>query len=176
MKKFRLFLIAVFYLCFTMAAEPVKMMAAQAQETTQTYQLHECTDDKLGVKFLCDPDWEIQSGDNVMLIIINKNPSVTLTVAKSDTPVVFMEQLTNPVLQELGQYQDGFRTQIVDLGGQQAIQVIGKSKEIASAGLIDFYAIHDINLYSILFLVDPRDSFADYEALFGKIKESFQFL
>ncbi|MCA9409324.1 MAG: hypothetical protein H6755_01090 [Candidatus Omnitrophica bacterium] len=148
---------------------------ADVQPAVEIVNLHTCRDEKMKVEFLCYPDWELKTENDTLLMIISDQPYVTFTIAKSESPVIFLKQLTNSVLQELGQYQDGFKTQVVLLAGEEAIQIMGVSKELLSSGFNDYYLIHDLQLYSFLFSVDPKERWKDYEDLIYRIKESIKF-
>jgi len=139
-------------------------------------ELEVCTDDKLQVKFLCNPDWELETEDNAMLIVISKDPVVTLTIAKAKSPVIFLEQLTKETLAEMGQYADGFTQEKAQFAGQEAVKVQGVPKEFPEIRLLDHYVLYDLILYSVLFSVNPKEKFDDYAALFNKITESFAFV
>ncbi|MCA9399076.1 MAG: hypothetical protein KC618_04960 [Candidatus Omnitrophica bacterium] len=140
----------------------------------QDVELNECHDETLGITLLCNPEWPFLSEENVIMLILNDSPLVTATIAVSDSPVLSLKQLTNDVIQELGGYKDGFQTQMVQFGGQEAIQVAGVHKTYENVGLVDYYVIHDVNLYSILFSVEPKDNWWDYEELLFKIRDSIQ--
>ena len=148
------------------------------KETTisETVQLHECQDERIGIKFFCHPDWELETQEDVLFIIINQEPAVTLTIAKSDDEIMFMEQLTNEVLQTMGQYGVGFTTQMLKISGQEAIQVDGYSEEYPEIRVRDYYLTYNMKLYSILFSVNPRDKWMDYQELFEQIIKSVQII
>ena len=137
--------------------------------------LNECTDSKLKVHFSCNPDWELQTEHNTMLIIIFQKPLVTMTVGKSDTHVLFVEQLTKDNLQEMGQYAEGFTIEKGTLAGENAVRVSGFPKDHPEVKFLDYYILHDLHLYSVLFSVSPKERWNDYGALFNKILQSFAF-
>jgi hypothetical protein len=138
-------------------------------------ELHRCSDAKLGVRFYCNPDWELVSEGDSMLMIISEDPVVTLTIAKSEQPVIFLDQLTEDVLQEIGQYADGFGVSRVWMANQEAVQVIGHHRWHPETQLIDHYLIHDVDLYSVLISISPKESVRDYENLLNIIVEHFEF-
>jgi len=158
---------------------PAGMPAENFDENSapiKTVDLQVCTDDKLQVKFLCNPDWELETEDNAMLIVISEDPVVTLTIAKSKSPVIFLEQLTKETLAEMGQYTDGFTQETAQFAGHEAVKVQGVPKEFPEIRLLDHYVLYDLSLYSVLFSVNPKEKFDEYAALFNKIAESFTFV
>ena len=165
-------------------SDGIKVFAADSSSPSQPVHqsavkeipLHECTDDRMAVKFLCNPDWKLETKENTLFIIIEETPSVTLTIARSDSPVIFLKQLTKPVLQEMGQYEKDFQTQDVKLNNSDALMVSGYSKDHPDLRLLDYYLIHDVQLYSILFAVAPKERWDDYEELIKKIVGSIEFL
>ena len=148
----------------------------KSQSPIKTVALHECKDQTLGLQFLCNPDWELEAHDQSMLIIISSDPAVTLTISKAKSPVIFFEQLTDTALKEMGQYVDGFTKEKVQIAGENATKVMGYSIGYPEIRLLDFYFLRDFELYSILFSVNPKEKFSDYESLFISIITSIQFL
>ena len=144
---------------------------------SQTVAHQVCSEEKtLKVQFLCNPDWQLQTEKNAMHLIISDDPAVTLTIAKADSPVIFIEQLTDKALKAMGQYQDGFFKARVKVASQDAVKVEGLSEQFPEIRLVDFYVIHDLSLYSILFSVNPKGEWFRYAAVLEKIIQSFQFM
>jgi len=139
-------------------------------------ELQVCTDDKLRVKFLCNPDWALETEADAMLIVISEDPAVTMTIAKSKSPVIFLGQLTKEALQEMGQYAEGFSQEKAKLASGDAIKVQGFSREFPEIRLLDYYLLHDLSLYSVLFSVNPKEKFDDFGPLLNQIADSFGFL
>ena len=138
--------------------------------------LSSCTDKKLGITFLCGADWELETDQDAILAVISEDPAVTLTVARTKSPVKFVEQLSWPVLRELGQYaSSGFTTKPLKLAGDEALEVNGIPEDFPEMKLRDFYILHGDYLYSVLFSVNPRQALKDYQPLFNKIIGSIQF-
>lgn len=135
-----------------------------------------CKDEELGVRLLCNPDWELQTDKETILIIISSDPAVTLTIARQKTPLISVEQLSNTLLTELGQYEEGFDTERIHLAGQEAIKVKGFYKSYPQIRLLDYYLIHNSSLYMVLFSVNPKEKWDDYKFLIKRITESLSFL
>lgn len=146
------------------------------QEINSLISLQLCTDERLQVKFLCNLGWEIQTGKNALFMVISQDPAVTFTIVRSDSEVIFLKQLTRDVLQEMGQYKDWFKTEYVKLANESAIKVEAFSKDFPEMQLMDYYLIHDLGLYSILFSVSPKERFADFKVLIEKIAQSLVFI
>jgi len=134
--------------------------------------LHLCRDDHLGVELLCNRKWKQDKEDNVVMMVIEEDPAVLLTVARMEKPVTGIEELTADRIKILGQYADGFKTQRVRVGGDEAVKVEGFSEPFPEMRLMDFYVVHDYTLYSFLFSVNSKDEWDNYTVLFDKIVES----
>ena len=143
---------------------------------SKSIDLHECSEKKLGLKFLCNPDWIIETDKDSILIVISDEPAVTMTLAQAKSPVIFFEQLNDEALTGMGQYENGFTRKQISIGGEKAWQVKGFSKGYPEIQLLDFYFIHDFKLYSVLFSVDPKQDFDNYEELFTRMAQSITFL
>lgn len=149
-------------------------MPPQKNVHARTIELAMCTDKKLGVRFLCRGDWTIQTEDNAILVIISEDPSVTFTIAKSDSSVLYLEQLTDRALQAMGQYADGFKRERTHLGKIEAIKVEGTSRVYPQIRLLDYYVIHDNRLYGLLFSVNPKERWQDFESLIEAVSQSIE--
>ena len=167
---------AAFRVSVSVAEEPVQETVKKADIPQKAVELSPCRDGRLGVKFLCDPDWELQTEEETMLIVISSDPAVTVTVARSKAPVVFVEQLTKESLKQMGQYADGFMTENVQFAKQKAVKVEGFAEAYPEIRLLDYYVVNDFKLFSVLFSVNPKEKWADYRPLIEKVVESFEFL
>lgn len=137
--------------------------------------LQMCADKDLGVKFLCDPTWKLQPIDNALLIIITSEPDVTMIVARMDSEIKYLSQLTDTVLEKMKHYEEGFRTETVEIGDREAIKVKAFSKIFPNRRLLDYYFIHHGDVHSVLFSVNPKDQADKYLPLFKEIMDSFGF-
>ena len=169
---------AIFSLIFLKALGPniFSEAADKSSNTIGAIELHECKDAKLKIQFLCYPDWELQTEKDTVLIIVSKDPLVTITIAKSDDAPISLRQLTPRALKEMGQYADGFETQNVVINGQGGVEVKGRSLTHPKARFLDYYIVRHGELYSLLFSVEPHERWRDYEPLLIKIKDSVRFL
>ena len=146
----------------------------KAEESLAT-QLTTCTDKKLGVEFLCGAEWQLETDQDALLMIISEEPAITLTVAKTKSPVTFVEELSQPVLKEIGQYADHFDFKRTKVAGEEAIEVNAVAEKFPEIRLRDFYILRGSQLYSILFSVNPQEALERYQPLFKKIIESIVF-
>lgn len=163
--------------CPCVFAQPVLLNLESSSFEADKIALHNCQDAQLEVQFLCNPEWQLEEDENLIFIIIQEdNPAVTMTVAKSQAPVVFLEQLTESRLQEMGKYADGFNRARVPLAETEAIRIKAFPRAYPELRLIDYYLLHNDQLYSILFSINPKERAADYEPLIKKIVSSFKFL
>ena len=179
MRRLKLiFLLFFFFLPVNWAAaqSSVEPLSPVAIADTSKEDLLTCKDEELGVRLLCNPDWELQTDKETILIIISSDPAVTLTIARQKTPLISVEQLSNTLLTELGQYEEGFDTERIHLAGQEAIKVKGFYKSYPQIRLLDYYLIHNSSLYMVLFSVNPKEKWDDYKFLIKRITESLSFL
>ena len=135
-----------------------------------------CTDKKLDVKFLCNLDWEMETNEGAVLIIISEDPAVTMTISKSNKSVLFLEQLNDRTLEAIGNYKEGFKAQKAWIKEKQGMKVEGFSRGYEEIRLLDYYFISGNTLYGILFSVNPKEGWEAYEPLFEKIVESVDFV
>ncbi len=152
------------------------LLDSSSPDMSSEEKLQICKDEELGVKLLCNPDWELQTGKEAILIIISSDPAVTLTIARQKSPIVSLEQLSNSLLTELGQYEEGFDTERTRLANQEAIKVKGFYKNYSQVRLLDYYLVHDSFLYMILFSVNPKEEWDHYKFLIKKVAESLSFI
>lgn len=166
---------AGFVLCVVLLAG-----AAFSQEGpddgNQEIALSTCSDEEFGVEFLCNPDWQIEVGQGAILIIISEDPAVTMTIAKTYTPVFSLSQLDRDVLKKMGQYAEGFETERLIFANRDAIKVKGFAEDYPEMRLLDYYSINDVDMYSILFSVSPKEEWDRYQYLIDHIAESFRFI
>ena len=138
--------------------------------------LENCAEKTLEVEFLCDPEWKSGKKGNTVFAVISADPAVTLTIHRRASPVVSLLQWDHQQLKDLGKYADGFRTEQVAFAGEEALKVKAFSEEYPQIRLLDYYLIHDGDLYSILFSVEPKENWDDYKFLLQKIAHSFNFI
>ena len=135
-----------------------------------------CQVKDLGVKFLCQKDWAIRPVDDAVLVIISAEPDVTLIVARIDSRIKFLSQLTNSFLETKERYARGFRTERVKFADREAIKVKAFAKDKPQKRLLDYYFINDSSLYGVLFSVKPKEDTDDYKFLFQDIIDRFEFI
>ena len=173
MKKYLYVFIYAFLMSFAVHVQ-AEEGAVKAAIPVEEIILQQCTDGTLGVKFLCNPDWSLETDENAILVVISEDPAVLFTVAKVETPLAFVEELNGEQLKQMGQYADEFSTQLIQLAGHDALKVEGFSEKYPSIRLRDYYVIQGNVLYSFLFSVDPRELFNKYSPLFEKIISSVE--
>jgi hypothetical protein len=135
-----------------------------------------CSDEEFGVEFLCNPDWQIEVDQKALLIIISEDPAVTMTIAKTYTPVFSLSQLDRDVLKTMGQYAEGFETERMIFADRDAIKIQGFAEDYPEMRLLDYYLINDVDMYSVLFSVSPEEEWDNYQSLINRITESFRFI
>jgi hypothetical protein len=137
--------------------------------------LYHCFDESFGLKILCNPDWALEEADNAFMMIISADPAVTVTVVKIDSKIRFLGQLTRDAIQEIGQYASGFQYDYVDLAGEKAYKVKALSKKYPEIRLLDYYLVHEGQLYGLLFSISPKEAWDNYQFLFKRMAESVEF-
>jgi len=167
---YRLLLTSFFFLLANGAA-----FSSAEDVKNKTLLLNECHDETLRIKFLCNPDWELLTKDNVILVVIDNDPYISLTIARSDVNVYGIEQLTKEMLKEMGQYRDGFTFEKIRIDQKSALKVDGISQVGGDRGLRDYYLIYKEHLYSILFTIQPNYYLLDYEGLIEQVIQSIRF-
>lgn len=135
-----------------------------------------CTDQKLGIQFSCDPDWKIETDENVLMVIMSDHPSVTMTITKTYPAPSSLDELTMPALKEIGGYADGFTVYRMVLNDRSLVEVRGVSAKIPDLQLHDYYFLDGQNLFGILFAVEPFDALSAYDSLIKSIISSLKFL
>lgn len=146
------------------------------QQAQGVVDLHLCREAKLGVEILCNRNWKQEiDRDQAVLMVISQDPAVLLTVAKAKEPVTGIEELTQEKIKSLGHYALGFTMETVTLSGSPAVKVEGFSEDFPETRLLDYYVVHDYQLYSFLFSIDPKEAWVDYAVLFAKIAQSITF-
>ena len=148
------------------------VLAADQKEVT----LQSCSDQKLGIKFLCNPDWDLETQNDAMLITISDNPRVLLTIMKSTQSVLLLEQLTERMLTSIVDYKDGFTKNRIPFAGGEAMAVEGSLESAPQIRVLDYYVIHDNSLYGILFSVEPKEKWDDYKGVIDTIAKSIEFV
>src|SRR5436190_279079 len=134
-------------LCSALRADEVKAKAPE-----ETVYLNMCSELKLGFKIKCNPDWQLETRDQSLMMIIKAGPAefVTLTISRSKDKVKGLSELTRSVLQFLGQYEDFFKINQSTVGLQPAYVIKARAKDHPDIQLYDFYVVKNQYLYSIL--------------------------
>jgi hypothetical protein len=114
--------------------------------------------------------------DDDLLIVISESPSVTLTITRVPTHLRYLDQINNLILEEMDLYQPGFRTERIKLSENSAVKIKAFSARQPDTRVSDYLILHDGNLYGLLFAVQPKDNWDEYQHLIDKVVSSFQFL
>jgi hypothetical protein len=157
-----------FCVCFAQTDEP----SSQNEEFTPAPD--KCADSEFGFEFFCDPNWKWKRVKDTMMIIISTKPMVTCTIAKLDSPIKYLSQLTDDVLVKKQLYQDGFHTERVKFLDREAIHVKAMSRNFDNIRLSDYFFVRHQALYGILFSVYPSEEWENYKFAVKKILESFK--
>jgi hypothetical protein len=173
------FLAAVLVLSLPVCALAAEYPADQIVDKTTVngveIPLYSCTDDEFKLKVLCNPDWGLETYSEAFLMAISEDPAVTLTIVKLKFKIEDISQLTDLYLQETKHYAKGFATERVLFAGHEAVMVKSFAAEYPEIRLLDYYVIHEGQLYGFFFSVNPKESWDDYQFLIKKISQSVEF-
>jgi len=176
MRNIYLFIFMLVAFSFSVMPARADMVDLDGHAFAESIQLEYCSDEILGVRFLCNSNWEVRAEAGTIMIIISADPAVTMTVAKSYTPIATLSQLDEETLTELGQYAEGFSVERVTLAGREALKVKAFPIDYPQARLVDYYLLNDLDFYSLLFSIDPKEEWDKYKFLIQKIADSFYFI
>ena len=137
--------------------------------------LNQCSDDELGVRFLCDFGWVQRKVDGTMLFTINQDPAVKMKIVRIDMDILFIQQLSRDRLEALGRYGRGFVIDEVEVAGLKAIKVKAFSEADPNERMCDYYVVHDKTLYGLMFSVSYKGQWDEYKFLFEDIAGNFRF-
>lgn len=172
MKIWKLIILCFVFLNFMMTFSGL----AAELESTENQESNICVNPKLGIQFYCEDKWKVRMLDDAVLVVISSEPMATVTVARIDTDIKYLSQLTHKVLKDKELYKEGFRAERSKLGGKDTLQIKAFSKQYADRRVLDFFFIHEEALYGVLFAVYPKDSWDQYKFLIKNIVDSFEFL
>lgn len=153
-----------------------KELRIKNDSSTESSALEYCRDDELGVRLLCDPQWYLQAEKDSLFLIISQIPRVTLEIAKLDTGMISLSQLSRMYFDEEGYYQDGFAVEDVRVKNFPAIKVKAFSKDFPAIRIVDYYFLKGSDLYGLFFSVEPKEEWDRYKFLFQEVAQSFVFL
>ncbi len=138
--------------------------------------IHLCRDQKLGLQFICDPDWPIETDTNVLMLIIQENPSITLTLTKIEEGPSSLDELTPEILAEIGPYAKGFKTHRVWMNQYDTLMIEAKTINDPNQRVVDFYLLKNNTLYGVMFFFESFESLMESQHLFEQIITSLDFI
>jgi len=154
--------------------EPIQVY--QTQEIKKAADPNYCMYAGLGIKFLCKPTWQLHPAKDGILVIVSDDPAVTFTIEKLNSSVIMLEQITKSYLSALGLYAKGFAIEKVPLANKEAVMVKAFSKVYPEKRLLDYYLIHNKELYSFSFSINPREKWDLNKFLVRDVAHSLSFL
>ena len=147
-----------------------------AEKDVKNLKLDYCKEKSLGIKFKCDKDWEIQTIKDAVLVVISSEPDVTLIIAKIDSRIKFLSQLTKDFLSSKDRYAPGFRLENINFVDRKALKVKAFAKNNKDKRILDYYFLNNSVLYGILFSVNPKEDTSQFKFLFKQIIDDFKFI
>lgn len=140
------------------------------------YELQTCTEAALQVQFLCNPSWDYHLSEDALLVVISSEPLVTATFARMDAEINYLYQLNKNTLANKNLYRKGFKADLREVNGEDVMVVRAFSRSEPQRRVLDFFYIHQGQLFGALFAVHPIDSWDDYKFLIKTISESIELL
>lgn len=134
-----------------------------------------CICHEFDVSFECRPDWKWLRMEDKIIVIISTDPTVTLTLAKDDERIVFLEQLTPRRLGAANKYRDDFQIEPVRISGSPAVKVKAYARNWEDVRLSEYYYLRASSLHRVSFAVHPRDAWPQQQYLIQSIIDSFHF-
>lgn len=163
-------------LLFVGGIEHAAAKAPPQKDLIKRYQLEPCNEAELAIEFLCNPAWEYHVSKDALLVVISKEPLVTATFARMDAEVNYLYQLNKNTLAKKNLYRKGFKADLKKVNGQDVMVVRAFSRSEPQRRVLDFFYIHQGELFGALFAVHPIDNWDDYKFLIKAISESIQLL
>lgn len=148
----------------------------EKEDLIEKFGLQTCNDKTLAVEFLCNPQWEFHVSEHALLVVISKEPLVTATFARLDAEINYLYQLDKTELTKRNLYTKGFKADLRKVNGQDAMVVRAFSRSEPQRRVLDFFYIHQGELFGALFAVHPIDSWDEYKFLIKTISESIRLL
>jgi len=135
-----------------------------------------CQSKTLGVEIGCLSSWEFIEGDSAVLLRIADYPETTVVIAKTNSSIAFLEQLTKRDLDKTARYANGFRLEPAFVDGAEALKVKAFSQHVIQSRVADYYFIQGGNLWGLFFSVRPKEEWDEVKFLFADLLESFHFI
>jgi hypothetical protein len=158
--------------------QPFFQAGAVAQEEFSSLEIsadqNTCTDRRLNLRFYCENGWKIQQADEAVLVVASSDPMVTLIVARIDSSITLLGQMTKKILDDMKQYRNGYMTEYVTYNDQQFFRVKALAQSDSEKRILDHYFIHEGKLYSILFSVKPKAKWDEHKFLIEKVLQSLK--
>lgn len=140
----------------------------------EEFQLEPCREAELKIEFLCNPAWEYHMSGEALLVVISKEPAVTVTFARMDARINYLYEINKATLAEKNLYRKGFKADLRKVNGQDVLVVRAFSRSEPQRRVLDFFYIHQGELFGALFAVNPIDEWDNYKFLIKTISESIK--
>ena len=134
-----------------------------------------CGDEYLGIKILCNPNWEIEKGEGVIKFFISRTPKESLTISRVKSPLKLTGQLDKEKVSELGAYPSNFKYEYAPLASQQAVKVDAVSSNSLREHRQDYYIVYDQFLYMLYFSIVSDEAWEKDKFMIKEMVKSFRF-
>lgn len=138
--------------------------------------LRKCVSEEVGISFACDPTWKLRNEGKKFTVTINEVPRVEMTIEESEQTTHFISELSQDAFRSMGRYEDGFHFEHLTYCHRETIKINGYLKGHSDARVSDFYLLDHLNLHSVKFTVDPKESWESYKWLIKEIIDSVRFV
>ena len=128
----------------------------------------------MGIRFGCDLSWKVKRVENANVIVISKDPLVTLSFGPMNSKIKLLGQLSPMKLRKTGMYKSGLKSKYVTLAGFNALKVRGYSKDNSDIRRLDYFFIHDSKLCGMSFSIYPKDRWEDARPVITALTESIE--
>ena len=149
---------------------------SEREDLIAKYELQTCSEAALQVEFLCNPAWDYHLSEDALLVVISQDPMVTMTFARMDSEINYLYQMNKNELAKKDLYRQGFKADLRKVNGQDALVVRAFSRSEPQRRVLDFFYIHQGQLFGALFAVHPIDSWDEYKFLIKTISESIELI
>ncbi|VAX36813.1 hypothetical protein MNBD_UNCLBAC01-1317 [hydrothermal vent metagenome] len=171
----KVFLIIAVFLTHPAVLSAITEHLVDITETPVTYgQSNSCINKTFGVTFICNPEWEIKTHNNSIIVTISNSPDVTFIIEKLPSRLGFLSQLNKYILEKMHRYAKGFDTEHLRMANRETLKVKAFAKNNTEIRLSEYYLIDHLNLYRLRFAV-PKKNWAEYKFMIKRITDSFDF-
>lgn len=114
--------------------------------------------------------------EGALMVVISSQPMVTATFAKLDSKVTILSKLNRDDLINRNLYRTGFKSEQGVINGNDVVVVRAFSRSEPERRVLDYFFIHNGELFGALFAVSPIDDWDNYKFLIKTMSESIKLI